>query len=95
MAEGRVGESGDRRLVVLSHFVARVDDGLSQTGDPLLLAEGVIGLQAVWVDFGAPPAAHTETVPHWEERRHKGREEEHRVDCYIDQFLNLSPNLSI
>lgn len=77
MAEGGVGESGDWRLVVLSHLVARVDDGLPQTGDPLLLAEGVIGLQAVRVDFGAPPAAHAETVPHWEERRHKGRGEEH------------------
>lgn len=95
VAEGGVGESGDWRLVVLSHLVAWVDDGLPQTGDPLLLAEGVIGLQAVWVNFGAPPAAHTETVPHWEERGHNGGEEGHWVDCCICQFLNLSQNLSI
>ncbi len=44
--------------------VSRLDDGLAQTGDPLLLAEGVVGLQAVRVSFGAPSAAHTETVPH-------------------------------
>lgn len=40
-------------------------NSLAQAGDPLLLAEGVIGLQAVRVDFGAPSAAHTETVLHY------------------------------
>ena len=57
--------------------VSGLDDGLAQTGDPLLLAEGVVGLQAVRVSFGAPSAAHTETVLHWkvERKRHRRRKE--------------------
>lgn len=62
-------------LAGLSGPVSRLDDRLAQAGDPLLLAEGVIGLQAVRVSFGAPSAAHAETVLHWEMiEREKGRE---------------------
>lgn len=55
-------------MAALGHLVPGVDNSLAQTGDPLLLAEGVVGLQAVRVSFGAPPAAHTETVFYWEKK---------------------------
>lgn len=64
MIQGGVSVRGELRPDGLSRPVSRLDDGLAQTGDPLLLAEGVVGLQAVGVSFGAPSAAHTETVPH-------------------------------
>lgn len=64
MIQGRIRVRGEPRLAGLSGPVPRLDDGLTQTGDPLLPAEGVIGLQAVGVGFGAPPAAHTEAVLH-------------------------------
>lgn len=44
-------------------------DGLAQAADPLLLAEGVVGLQAVRVNLRGPPAAHAEAVPHWDDKR--------------------------
>lgn len=62
--QGGIRVGGELRLDGLSRPVSRLDDGLAQTGDPLLLAEGVVGLQAVRVSFGAPSAAHAETVPH-------------------------------
>lgn len=39
-----------------------MDDGLPETADPLLLAEGVVRLQTILVTFGPPSAAYTETV---------------------------------
>lgn len=62
--QGRIRVRRELRLAGLSSPVSRLDNGLTQTGDPLLLAEGVIGLQTVRVSFGAPSAAHTETVLH-------------------------------
>lgn len=62
--QGGIGVKGELRLAGLSGPIPGPDDGLAQTGDPLLLAEGVVGLQAVRVNFGAPSAAHTETVLH-------------------------------
>lgn len=62
MIQGGIGVRGELRLAALGLLVPGLDDGLAQTGDPLLLAEGVVGLKAVGVSFGAPPAAHTETV---------------------------------
>lgn len=56
---------GELRLAGMSVSVSRLDNGLPQAGDPLLLAEGVIGLQAVGVSFRPPSAAHTETVLHF------------------------------
>ena len=58
--------------------VPRLHHGLAQPGDPLLLVEGVVGLQAVGLAFTAAPAAHTETVPHCvrEEERERERERE-------------------
>ncbi len=64
MIQGGIGVSGELRVAGLRCPVPRLDDGLAQTGDPLLLAERVVGLQTVGVSFGAPSAAHTETVPH-------------------------------
>lgn len=52
----------------LGLLIPGLDNSLAQTGDPLLLAEGVVGLQAIWVSFGAPPAAHTETVFYWKKK---------------------------
>lgn len=62
VTQGGIRLRGERRLAGLSHLIPRMDDGLTQTGDPLLLAEGVVGLQAIRVSFGAPSAAHTEAV---------------------------------
>lgn len=70
--QGGIGVRGELRLAGLSHLVSRVHDGLAQTGDPLLLAEGVVGLQTIRVEFGASSAAHTETVPHCETERERG-----------------------
>lgn len=64
MTQGRIQVQGERRLAGLSRPVPGLHDGLAQAGDPLLLAEGVVGLQAVGVDFRAPSAAHAETVLH-------------------------------
>lgn len=71
---GGVRESRDLRAFRLGHLVARVHDGLPQATDPLLLAEGVIGLQAVRLNLGAPSAAHAEAVPHWDNKREAMRE---------------------
>lgn len=62
--QGGIRVRGELRLAGLSSPVSRLDNSLAQTGDPLLLAEGVVGLQAVRMSFGAPSAAHTETVLH-------------------------------
>lgn len=69
MIQGGIGVKGELRLASLSLLIAGMDNSLAQTGDPLLLAEGVVGLQAIWVSFGAPPAAHTETVFYWKKQR--------------------------
>lgn len=70
--QGGIRVTRELWLAGLSHLISRVDDGLAQTGDPLLLAEGVVGLQAVWVSLRAPSAAHAETVPYWEMARKRG-----------------------
>lgn len=62
MIQSRIGVKGELRLAGLSLIIPGTHDGLAQAGDPLLLAERVVGLQAVWVSFGAPPAAHAEAV---------------------------------
>lgn len=64
VTQAGVGVGRERGLAGVSIPVPRLDDGLAQAGDPLLLAEGVVGLQAVGVNFGAPSAAHAETVLH-------------------------------
>lgn len=64
VTERRICMRGELRLAGMSVSVSRLDNGLPQAGDPLLLAEGVIGLQAVGVSFRPPSAAHTETVLH-------------------------------
>lgn len=71
---GGISVEGELRLAGLSRPVPGLDDGLAQTGDPLLPAKGVVGLQAVRVKFGAPSAAHAETVFHWDgmERNKEG-----------------------
>lgn len=64
MIQGRISLGRVLRRSAVSIPISRLDNRLAQTGDPLLLAEGVVGLQAVRVSFGAPSAAHTETVLH-------------------------------
>jgi len=64
--QGGIRGKGALRLAGPSGPISWPDDGLAQAGDPLLLAEGVVGLQAVRASFGAPSAAHTETVFHWD-----------------------------
>lgn len=62
--QGGVRGGGELRADRLGHLVARMHYSLAQAADPLLLAKGVVGLQAVWVELGAPSAAHAEAVPH-------------------------------
>lgn len=64
VTEGGVGGQRELRLAGLGRPVPGLHDGLAQAGDPLLLAEGVVGLQAVRADLGTPSAAHAETVLH-------------------------------
>lgn len=71
-----------------------MDDGLAQAGDPLLLAEGVVGLQAVWVSFRAPSAAHAETVPHWQMGRKSGEGREGRKKGYGVGFTSTTEVVS-
>ena len=54
-----------RRLAGESHAVPCLDHCLAETGDPLLLVERVVGLEAVGLCLRAPSAAHSETVLHW------------------------------
>lgn len=42
--QGGIGVGGELRLAGLGLIIPGLDDGLAQTGDPLLLAEGVVGL---------------------------------------------------
>lgn len=46
MIQGGIGVGGELRLAGLGLIIPGLDDGLAQTGDPLLLAEGVVGLKA-------------------------------------------------
>lgn len=44
MIQGGIGVKAELRLAGLGLLIPGLDDGLAQTGDPLLLAERVVGL---------------------------------------------------
>lgn len=78
MVQGGIGVQGELRLAGLGLLIPGMDNGLAQTSDPLLLAEGVVGLQGILVSFGAPPAAHTETVFYWEKKQNKNKDKKRK-----------------
>lgn len=79
VTQGGVGGQRELRLAGLGRPVPGLHDGLAQAGDPLLLAEGVVGLQAVRVDLGASSAAHAETVLHYQVTERGRKLSENRI----------------